>query len=301
MPLTSNVVWMGLLVGSLIFSSAQAQVITRIGDGVEAMFASQSDAFQDSDPTGILWGVAGLGPYAAGAGIPSLPAAPTPSLTPAPGNPFAGGGWTSVFNDNAGTASNTAAQSTIDDNISATPTFTSDVSIAIPQWRLFQAPLAIGYAYEQLNFGSNYLFTFNPGLLAATPALPVFINGSVIPGIGAYAQFDGVVNYTWTPVTVNTSGTISASGPQVSLGQLSYSFLQAGGGAFNTTLFSTGALLATPAGDGVLSLTGHLWIAGDPFDLTVSTVPEPSSVALLGLGAALLVGYRYRKRRHPVA
>jgi hypothetical protein len=137
----------GSLLLSFLAPAAQGQVITRNGDGVEALFASQSEAYKDSDPTGILWGLAGIGPYTAGSPLPGLPAAPTPSITPASGNAFAGGGWSSLFNDLAGTNSYTAAQSIIDDNISATPTVTSDVSIAIPGWRLYQAPLATGFAY----------------------------------------------------------------------------------------------------------------------------------------------------------
>jgi hypothetical protein len=257
------------------------------------MFASQSEAYKDSDPTGILWGLAGVGPYPTGAGIPSLPAAPTASIAaPTGGNAFAGGGWTSFFNDLAGASSYTAAQSTIDDNVAATPTFTADISLAIPAWRLYQAPGATGYAYDQLNFGSNYLVTSNPGLLGSTPGLPIYINGSVITGGGAYAQFDGVVNYTWLPVTINTAGLILPAGPSVPLGQLTYTFTQTGGGTFNTTLFSSGALLATPAGDGILALDGQMWIAGDPFELNVTTVPEPSTFALLALGAIALIGYR---------
>ena len=275
---------------------------TRNGDGVEAMFASQSESYKDSDPTGILWGLAGPGPYSAGAGLPGLPASPTPSISPASGNAFAGGGWNSNFNDLAGTNSFTAAQSIIDDSISSTPTVTSDVSIAIPAWRLYQAPLATGFAYEQLNFGSNYLFTSNPGLGPSTPSLPIYINGSVIPGIGAYAQFDGVIDYTWIPVSINTAGIIAPSGPQVSLGQLTYTFLQTGGGSFATTLFSSGSLLATPSGNGILALDGHMWIAGDPFDLQVSTiVPEPSSIAMLCVGAFGLLGYGWRVKRRAAA
>jgi hypothetical protein len=278
---------------------SQGQTVSRNGSGVKAMFASQSESYKDSDPTGMTWGLAGLGSYTSGAPLPGLPGAPIPSLSPAGGNAFAGGGYTSFFNDLAGTNSYTAAQSTLDDNVAATPLVTSDISIAIPTWRLYQAPAATGFAYEQLNFGSNYLVTSNPGLAGSTPSLPVYISGSVLAGGGAYAQFDSVIDYTWIPVSVNSAGVITQTGPSSSLGQLTYTFYQSGGGSFNTTLFSSGALAATPAGDGMLSLTGHAWIAGDPFTVQVSTVPEPGVLALLGVGGAvgLLLVARRRWRK----
>lgn len=276
----------------LLAAAAQGQIITRNGDGTNAFFASQSDVYQDSDPTGAIFGPAGLGPYTAGLVLPGLPAAPVASLTPTVGNPFAGGGWTSLFNDGLPVATYAAAQSTIDDIISSTPLVTSDVSIAIPAWRLFQAAGATGYAYEQINFGSNYLFTSNPGLGASTPALPIYINGSVVSGGGAYVQFDGVIAYTWMPVTINTAGIIAASGPSVALGQLNYTFNQIGGGTFIQTLLSTGSLLATPAGNGVLALDGHMWIAGDPFEMNVTTVPEPATLGLVMAGAVLVLSRR---------
>ncbi|MBX3423052.1 MAG: PEP-CTERM sorting domain-containing protein [Pirellulaceae bacterium] len=280
----------GMIAYLFFTSAASAQVITRIGSGVEAMFASQSEVFSDSDPTGILWGLsAGSGLYPSGAIIPSLPASPTPSLTTAPGNAFAGGSYTASFIDNlGGSLSFTAAQATIDDSISATPAITSDVQILFPAWRVAQGPLAPGYAYNQLNFGSNYLFTFNPGLGAAVaPGIPLLLNGGT-SGLTSYAQFDAVINYDWTPVTVNTAGIVGASGPTLSLGSLSYAWSVSGPGPIFLTLPSVGSLAATPAGDGVLSLTGHAWVAGDPFELNVtSNVPEPSAFALLLLASGL--------------
>jgi hypothetical protein len=278
-----------------IAADANGQTITRTGSGVEARFASQSDAYQDSDPTGLTpFSPVGPGLYPGSAPLPGLPAAPVASIIPPGGNPFANGGWSSLFND--GAPNPTKAQSVIDDFISATPTVTSDIRIAIPGWRLFQVPTATGYAYEQLNFGTNYLFTFNPGLGAsAAPALPVFINGSVVGGPGTYVQFDGLINYTWLPVSVNTAGVVTPAGAPVPLGTLSYAFTQLGGGPFNQTLTSSGSLLATPIGDGILALDGHMWIAGDPFDFNVTTVPEPASVGMLGMGALTLAICRRRK------
>ncbi len=299
---STNLAFVGSLFLVISALPSEAQVITRIGSGVQAMFASQSDAYRDSDPTGITWGLPpGPGLYPAGFVISGLPAAPSPGITTAPGNAFANGGYTSLFADNfAGSSSGTQAQATIDDSVAVLPTFTSDVQVLFPNWRLAQGPTAPGYAYNQLNFGSNYLFTANPGLApVVNPAIPLLLVGNT-QGLTAYAQFDALLNYNWTPVTLNTAGTITGSGPTSSLGSLNYSWSTIGAGPIFLTLNSSGSLLATPAGNGVLSITGHGWVAGDPFDLTVSSVPEPTSLMLVGVGLALSA-YRRRRRALPIA
>lgn len=288
----------GALVLGLGLSAAEAQTITRQGSGVTAMFASQSQSFTNSDPVGIVWGPApGFGPYAANAIIPGLPVPPTPAIVPPIGNAFAGGGWTSVFNDNLGTFNYTAAQGTIDDIIAAIPTTTADVQLQLQNWRLQQAAAAPGYAYMQFNFGSNYLFTFNPGLgAAANPAVPLLVAGNT-QGLTSYAQFDAVINYDWLPVSINSSGVITQTGPTQSLGALSYAWQVLGPGPFSLSLPSTGSLAGVPIGDGILSLTGFAWMAGDPVDISVTAVPEPTtSLGLACFGLAAL-GIRCRRAR----
>ena len=270
----------------------------RKGPTFKAMFASQSETYKDSDPPSISWGIAGAGPYSPGP-LLNLPPAPIASIVPpSGGNPFAGilGGHASYFNDGAGTT----ATSIIADYVAGSPSVTADINISIPYWQLNQGFSGTGYAYEQLNFGSNYLFTNNTnGLLPSpVPNLPIYINGSVQSGSTAYAQFYGEVDYTWLPVTYNSfTGVISPNGSPVPLGSLLYSFTQLGGGSFSQTLYSSGGLFATPNNDGILALDGYMWIAGDPSDITVSSVPEPSTLVLLAAGAAGLLGYLWRRRR----
>ena len=43
----------------------------------------------------------------------------------------------------------------------------------VTNWNLFQGPLAVGYAYNQLNFGSNYVVTNNIVLAGSTPNFPL--------------------------------------------------------------------------------------------------------------------------------
>lgn len=287
-------------VGLSIFSQkASAQVLSANGSGVKAYFASQSEAFKDSDPTGATWGIAGVGPYTLGVPLPTLPPAPTPSISAPGGNFFSTngfGGYASLFNDLLGPNNLTAAKFNIDDNYLTSPLATSDAAITIPNWRLFQMPAAPGYAYNQLNFGSNYLITTNPGLAPnPSPNFPLSINGSVVNAPGAYVQCSAVIDYSWIPVTINTAGVISASGPTVSLGTLTWSYSQTFGGSFAQTLISSGSLAATPAGDGMLILTGEAWLAGDPFDITMTLAPEPASLIGIGVVGAIATLRRRRK------
>jgi hypothetical protein len=297
-PFTKPLALAGVIVLGLGLAAADAQTITRQGSGVNAMFASQSQVFTDSDPVGIVWGPApGFGPYATNAIIPGLPVPPTPAIAPPAGNAFAGGGWTSLFNDNLGTFSYTAAQGTIDDVVSGVPSVTSDVQLQLQNWRLQQAAAAPGYAYMQFNFGSNYLFTFNPGLGAAVnPAVPLLVAGNT-QGLTSYAQFDAVINYDWLPVSINSSGVITQTGPTQSLGALSYAWQVLGPGPFSLSLPSTGSLLGVPAGDGILSLTGFAWMAGDPVDISVTAVPEPSTTLGVACAGLIALGCRCRRGR----
>ena len=279
------------------------------GSGVDAYFASDSERDQASDPPGLNpWTPAGPGPYWSGNGLPDDPPAPLPHIPGPPsapgayaGNAFAGilGGWTSSFTGGPITAP-TTAYSDIYDNVSSNATVTSDINIGVIM-NLTQSPGAPGYAYEQLDFGSNYYLTSNPGLGSSTPSLPILVSGTVNGGVTAYAQFDGEVDYTWTPGTYSSGSlgttTFTPTGLPVSLGALDYSFYQPNGGSFYTTLLSSGTLGAIPSGSGQLALDGYFWVAGDPVDISISSVPEPSALALLGVGAVGVAAYAWRRRR----
>src|ERR1035437_8737747 len=178
----------------LVAAEAKALLLTPmapVGSGVQSRFASQSQGYMNSDPTGLNpWAFSGAGVYATGAPIPGLPAAPAPSVAPAPGNAFGGGGWTSTFNDGAGPGLSTTATSTLDDSYILAPALTSDTRVVITNWTMAQAALASGYAYNQLNFGTNYVVTNNISLAGSTPNFPLFVSGSTAGGVGNFAKFD---------------------------------------------------------------------------------------------------------------
>ena len=95
------------------------------------------------------------------------------------------------------------------------------------------------------------------------------------PGATRYAEFSGVVDYTWLTVSgTNSNGTVNITGT-TNLGSLDYAFLQTGGGSFGTWISSSGSLAATPSGTGILAIDGFMWIAGDPAQINVSSVPSP--------------------------
>jgi len=227
--------------------------------------------------------------------LPGVPGAPTPLVYPTPsGNPFGGAGHTSNFND--AFSQPTVASSTIQAYYRPTPAVTSDASIQIPSWTLTQSPGSPLYAYEQLDFAADYQLTGGT-LAGSTPNFPLAVSGntSIATGVGSYAQLDGVITYTWA--TYNTiTGVL---GPQQSLGQLTYSFLQTNNiGPFSATVTSSGTLLPTPSNQGVLEITGEMWVAGDPYSISVSSVvPEPSSVALLAVGLPALCRRRRSRQR----
>lgn len=270
-----------------------------MNSGVEAAFGSQSDAIHLSDPVAVPpWTGPGVpGTYPLGSVIPSTPAQPAGGSLSPPGNAFAGGGYSSNFIDNQGTTSSLD----IGDHVSSSPSVLSDVSIggaagSTPLLSLNQPTGATGYAYDQLTFGSNYLLG-STSLGPSTTNLPVLIGGTVQPGVGNYAQFDGVVDYYYTPGTINTgTGVFTPTGLPTYLGDVTYTFTQSGGGTFFQTLNSTTNLTLTCPPSSLLSLDGHFWVAGDPSSISVSAVPEPATLTLLGL-APLGVGLIYLRRR----
>ncbi len=119
----------------------------------------------------------------------------------------------------------------------------------------------------------------------------MFVSGNVNSGSTAFAQFDARIAYTWTDV--NSDGTL---GSTTNLGTLSYSFLQIGGGSFVTPLTSSGVLASSPSSAGILEISGYMWLAGDPFDVTVTVAPEPTSLGLTILAAAGLLCRRRSSR-----
>jgi hypothetical protein len=209
-----------------------------------------------------------------------------------PGNPFSP---VYVGNFNDGLTPATSATFAILAHNTPAPTLVSQDHINLPAMTLVQNAGAPSYAYEQLDFEADY-GVFGGFLGGATPSYPLHVFGTVGSGSGDYAQFDAQMNYYWIPSN-NTA--FSPTGTPTYLGTLNYSALRLGGGSYNGFIFPTGALAAAPTNWGVLEITGDMWVAGDPSSITVTGVPEPASLGLLGLASLAALGRRSRRR--PVA
>ena len=110
-------------------------------------------------------------------------------------------------------------------------------------------------------------------------------------------EFGAEINYWWIPATINTGG-ITITGLPVNLGALQYNYLNnSSPGPFSAIVTQTSAPLLGAVGTGILEITGDAFVAGDPFDITVTSVPEPSSGVLLILGLATLGWCALRRRR----
>jgi hypothetical protein len=262
------------------------------GSGARAYFGSQGTAYMDSDPITTFTAAAPIGPYPAGVGtpLPNLPAPPVSPMFPATsGYNFNGGtGYNFNFVDSlGGTTGYTAADTTIDHLYNPSGTLASDASINFPVWRFSQGPTAPSYAYEQINFVSQYQVTNT--LNASTPSIPLFISGTLSPLGTPFGQFDAAITYSWLP----TNSAFIVNGPTQNLGTLYYSWLTSTPGTFFTPIVSTGSLVGTSTNFGILELTGYAYVTGDPFDITISSTPEPATLSLLALGGLALL----RRRR----
>jgi hypothetical protein len=289
------------LVGAL-----EAQDVVPLGSltggvtaGASGFFGTQSNAFHLADPAATFTGAGTPGPYLpAGAGVPlpGVPAPPTPVYYPSMAAPA----WPEQFNQPGGytfhfTDGSTSATTQIT-NATANAGLTTDAFINFGPtgnpWAFDQGSSAVGYGYEQINFDAQ--FAVLPGLVLngiAAPNLPILITGTSDNGL--YAQFDAAVTYTFIP----TNTTWVPIGSPSTLGTIDYTWIQQPvTTSWSDVVYPTGPLAGTTTGPGVLELTGYAYVAGDPVDLNIQSVPEPSTLVLLALAGLGVLG-RWVTRR----
>jgi hypothetical protein len=282
--------------------AANGQILGVVDSNVEGYFAATSDTFQQAEgPTIPPWPVAGTGYYPT-SGIPTVPplypgfpnpAIPLTSNIPytapfahAPSNPFTDGQTTATYSIIGGFFG------------PGTNTGDAYVLVGVPgavPLTITQPSTASGYAYEQVNFAMVY--SVGGGGLAAGPAGPRPFHVSGTLATGGWAQFGAEVNYWWLDTI---PGTIIVSNTTL-LGTLVYDFKVTSTSSFSQWVNHNNPALLGATGNGFLMITGSAFVAGDPFSITVMSVPEPTTAVMLGIGVIglVLAGGQIHARKRP--
>jgi hypothetical protein len=270
-----------------VASPCMAGFISGIGNtNVDSYFGSQNDSYQELNGTPSAWTAIGTGGapwfpgvYSLPGGIPTYPA---PFVTPSNVNPFTAPAFASYAN--AGDSANSVIQTTI-----GTSQTTDDAQI---QLNMSLTSGGAQYTYEQLNYNSDYNITntvnsagFLSGLSAGVSAPQFFVSGNVSTA-GSYATFGGIINYWDIP---------PSPGAPILLGSYTYSYNNNTVGPFSSWVSGVGSISNGVNAPDTLRLTGDFFIIADPASMTVTSVPEPSSPALFGMGVIGLLGLVWRR------
>jgi hypothetical protein len=267
-------VCLGLLSTVLLASAAQAQVVSVGGSNVDALFGSQNDSYQRSNPIGLNpWPAAGPNPpafYGTVNQLPGVPSPPAGNVTPSNVMPFSPTNSTSFFNDGFG---NTAS-SAISGFISGSAGTADDAQVGL---FMTLAQSAGGYAYEQLNYDIDFNVsslvnaTGTAGTLAGIVTRSFGVSGSVSNSSNAFVAFGGEMSF-WDGTTNTSLGA-----------PLLFNYFSSAPGAFTATVSGSSFVNAVNFPD-VLRITGDFFLIGDPSTITVNGVPEPSTFVLGALG-----------------
>ncbi len=141
----------GVLVWGLFAQASQAIVVSVTASNADAYFGSQSDAYQDSNPTGLNpWSAIGAGPYL-GTSLPAgVPAPPGGNTPPSNITPIAPSPSVSSFNDGFGNQATSVISGVVAPGVGTM----DDAQIALGM-RLVQSGTA-SYAYEQVNYSADF-------------------------------------------------------------------------------------------------------------------------------------------------
>jgi len=277
-------------------SSVQAQVTGTLGSNVTAYFGSLSDAYQASNPAGLNpWTPVGNNPpafYASVSQLPNIPGPPASNVTPSNVTTFAPIASSSSFNDGY----NDTATSTIL-GLVAGPGYTANTAMIDLLSGGMTLTESVGlYDYEQLDYDidfsvSNFVNIFGTaGTVGGTVNRTYSVSGLVGTGPGAFAAFGGEMSF-WD-ATTNTS-----------LGApLTFNYFDPVGGAFSGVVSGSTFVNAVNSPD-VLRITGDFFVIGDPAQINVESIPEPSTCALAVLaclGLAVIAARRRASCRQPV-
>ena len=153
---------------------------------------------------------------------------------------------------------------------------------------LSQAPLNTGFA--DLNFQFTVEYDLSAGGLPSLPTyFPNFlVSGTVQSASTSYASVRGSIDYYG----------FNSAGVSTLLDTVTYGWSYNTPGSFANQLVSGVAAngFTTALGpNSTLTLVGNITFEVDPATFTVETVPEPSAMALAGLGGTSLLALRRRR------
>ena len=140
-----------------------------------------------------------------------------------------------------------------------------------------------GYAYEQIDFGIDYSVAVGAVTQGSVVSRGFMVSGNVAsPG---FAQFGGELTY-WNATT------------GVQLGpQLTFSFFQGSGGSF-AAFIPDSQFEGQVVGGDILRVAGDLFVIGDPAQINIQLVPEPSTVVLLTAGLMFAGMFLAHRRKY---
>ena len=276
-----RVVLLGIGISLLLFSGAAQAQLSVTGSNLNVYFGSQNDGYQASDPINLNPWPAVTNAQAPYNTLTVLPGVPTPAggiKGAYTGNAFSPTPWLSGFSDGFGNS----AASIIQGLIGSSGTV-DDAQISTNMF-LNQNGLLPNYTYEQLNYEIDYLVLPGPGALGTTVTRSFNVSGNV--ATSGYVDFGGEMNF-WDVTTSSTA---------IPLGTLKFFYFNNTGGPFSAPVNGSANITGTvPPGD-TLRVAGDFFLIGDPSQIQINSVPEPSSCALLGLGSLTLLASR--RRRH---
>jgi hypothetical protein len=256
------------------------------GSAVAGGFYSNLGSPILQDPAGYgFTSLVPVGPYLPGTAL-LAPSGPSTTLFGlGPGVNFQSTPVNQAFNDGLPIPQRANSVSVITHTYPLLPTNRlEDIHVDLPLFGVKQATGATGYVASQLNFISSYVISGTALGGGGFPVPAIVAKGKFGPA--GYAQFQAVFNYTFTPF-----GSTSNLGVPVPLGNITYDFNATPPGLpFSFSVPGVNNLINhTSTANGLLDIHGYAWIAGDPFELEISTtVPEPVSLVLFVVPALLM-------------